>query len=141
LRKLSTRVDVRDVRAVVAAGVDDAQVAYHRRSRGGDARAAFAHFDHVPENVGALGQRHEKVIAHQRLDTALQDGEGGKSRSQRGCRKNRRAHKCDPVVLPLEQRLLIQLEQSGEGPQTDRQSHQADRRVNRDTGERVPGEE
>ncbi len=93
------RLDVRDVRAVVAAGADRAQVAHDRGTRCRDQRAALAKQNQVLERLRAPRERQLKVIAHQALDPLLHDRERPDARS-----KDRRdQHQCrdqrNPVVL------------------------------------------
>ncbi len=96
--------DVCNVRAVVAACVNDAQIAEHGRACGREPGVAFAHFDQVAEHFRTARQRRENIAAHQRLGSPLENGEAGDAGGQRDCDQNRRADDRNPVVFPGQER-------------------------------------
>ncbi len=140
-KAVDDRPDVCHVRAVVAACVNDAQIAQHGRARGSEPCVAFAQFNQVAKHFRTARQRCENIVAHQRLGSPLENGEAGDARSQRDCDQDRRADDRDPVVFPRQERRPRPLEPLPGRPQTDCENEQPGGGVHRHTGEKVLGEE
>ena len=129
--------DVFDVRAVVAASTDDAQVADDRGTRGGNPGVDLAEFNQVPEHVGATRQRRKDVVADQRLHSALQDCEARDAGDQGYRDQDRRADEGNPIVFPGDQRRAGPRRLLAGGLETEREENKTDGRMDCNAGKDV----